>query len=242
MAKGYVSEIFSSLQGEGIHVGERQIFIRLAGCPWRCRYCDTPGSLSAESGEALSVEDVLDRVHHLREERPHRTASLTGGEPLSQAEFLSALLPALRRLGLRTYLETSGTMPEALRRVVGECDVVAMDIKLPSAAGRPFWEEHREFLSLAGGRAFVKLVLTDESTQDEFEASLRLLAAADPVPALILQPVTAVEDLESRLKGGSAGPVRPPPPHRIIQWWELARQRLPDVRLVPQMHPVWGLP
>ena len=39
--RGYVTEIFSTLQGEGLYVGERQIFIRLAGCPWRCRFCQS---------------------------------------------------------------------------------------------------------------------------------------------------------------------------------------------------------
>lgn len=244
-SQGVVSEIFSTLQGEGLYAGERQIFIRLAGCPWRCRYCDTPASLSRDGHETLSVEQVLDRTHHLQEERPHRTVSLTGGEPLIQADFLEALLPALRRLGLRTYLETSGTHPDLLRRVVEHCDVVAMDVKFPSAVGRAFWKEHEEFLAVAGDRAFVKAVLTCDTTEQELEEAVKLVAAAKPVPVLVLQPVTPVRELEKRLAGLSPNgdaPLVPPPPHRLVTLWEGARQRLPDVRLIPQLHPLWGMP
>ena len=41
-----VSELFVSFQGEGVHAGRRQAFVRFGGCPLRCRYCDTPESLT----------------------------------------------------------------------------------------------------------------------------------------------------------------------------------------------------
>jgi 7-carboxy-7-deazaguanine synthase len=242
MTQGVVSEIYSTLQGEGLYLGERQIFIRLAGCPWRCRYCDTPDSLTREGHKTMSVEDVLDEVHHLQEKFEHKTVSVTGGEPLVQADFLQALLPALRRLGLRTYLETSGTHPEQMRRLAGECDVVAMDVKLPSAIGRGYWDEHSAFLAAAGSKVFVKIVLTSESTDAELQQAFSLLTVADPVPPVVLQPVTAIRELDRRLESSpeTSGLVVPPPPHRVLEIWEKARQKLSDVRLVPQMHPLWG--
>jgi organic radical activating enzyme len=240
---GAVTEVYSTLQGEGPFLGERQIFVRLAGCPWRCRYCDTPGSLGREGAGLITVEGVLDRIHHLQEERPHATVSVTGGEPLAQADFLAELLPAVRRLGWRAYLETSGTQPDQLAKVVDECDVVAMDIKLPSAVGREFWAEHAAFLKACGGKAFAKVVLTADVTDDEFERAVRLLAEAQPVPLLVLQPVTPTTELTDRLAGRADGKrLVPPPPHRLLSLWDAARHRLPDVRLIPQMHPVWGLP
>jgi 7-carboxy-7-deazaguanine synthase len=243
MHKAAISEIFSSLQGEGPYVGERQIFIRMAGCPWRCRYCDTPGSLEARGHRTFTVEEVLDEVHRIQEKQIHRTVSITGGEPLMQADFLAALMPSLRRLGLRTYLETSGTHPGLLRRVIADCDIVAMDIKLPSAIGRGFWIEHAEFLEIAGDKAFVKLVLTADTTPEEIQRSLDLLASRRPAPTLVLQPVTPIEDLEPRLKNtASRAWIKAPSPDRLADWRDLARQRLPDVHVIPQMHPQWGLP
>ncbi|MBI4396119.1 MAG: 7-carboxy-7-deazaguanine synthase QueE [Elusimicrobia bacterium] len=240
--QGVVSEIFSSLQGEGIFLGEKQIFIRLAGCPWRCSYCDTPASLARAAHTVFSTEELLREVRLLQRQRPHRSASLTGGEPLMQTAFLQALLPRLRREGLRTYLETSGTHPDLLRRVIDECDVVAMDIKLPSAIGQAFWKEHSEFLAVAGAKAFVKIVLTSESTDEELERALDLAESADAVPPVVLQPVTAISPLASRLKGADGlAPIVPPSPQKLADWLERARARLPDVRLTPQMHPIWGL-
>src|SRR6185295_14199221 len=96
-----------------------------------------------------ACEEVERRVESLLEERPHASVSVTGGEPLVHAAFLETLLPRLQARGLRTHLETNGTLAAALRRVIAAVDVVAMDIKLPSATGRETWAEHREFLSVA---------------------------------------------------------------------------------------------
>lgn len=256
MTTGYVAEIFSSLQGEGPFVGERQLFIRLAGCPWRCDYCDTPKGLTAEGAKQYSVEELLDEVHRALEKKDQRVVSLTGGEPLSQANFLAELMPALRRFGLKNYLETSGTQPEHLRRVVDHCDVVAMDIKLPSAIGREFWTEHREFLSVAGKKAFVKIVVTQETADEEVRRALDMVSSVDPGLCVVLQPVTPIADLEHRLAAAAGGrPVLsgwagksgaprlvPPAPDRLARWWTAAEEKLSDVRVVPQMHPVWGMP
>jgi 7-carboxy-7-deazaguanine synthase len=240
--RGRVTEIFSSLQGEGLLLGERMIFVRAAGCPWRCNYCDTPGSLSAAGAPELSVEDALDKIHHLLEEKPQKWVSFTGGEPLNQPEFVKALMAACRRLDLSTYLETSGTQPEALARVIEEADQVSMDVKLPSAVGREFWEEHAAFLKVAGGKAFLKVVLTADTTDEELERAFQLALAADPAPAVVLQPATPIADLKERLAGAPHKIIQPPPPARLVAWWDWARRKLPGVKLIPQMHPIWGVP
>lgn len=242
---GRVSEIFSSLQGEGLYVGQRHIFIRLAGCPWRCRYCDTPKSLVNEGHATISLADVLDKVRALQATHTHSAVSVTGGEPLMQSAFLTALLPALRTLGLQTHLETSATHPHLFRSLAPLCDVVAADIKLPSAIGRPLWAEHEEFLRLAGDRAFVKIVLTAQTSDDEIETAVNLLSRLTPVPPLVLQPVTPIADLEGRLQEAesvAAVQILPPSPARLVGFWDWARHRIPVVKLTPQMHTIWGMP
>jgi hypothetical protein len=148
---------------------------------------------------------------------------------------------------MMTYLETSGTDPEALKKVIRDTDVVAMDVKLPSAIGRAFWTEHMKFLKIAGGRAFVKIILTDDVPEEEMARAIALLAAARPVPPLVLQPVTAVPGIRpgagSRRANGfpKARRVSPPSPERVEAWREFASRRLPDVRVLSQMHPLWGV-
>ncbi|MHC4744406.1 MAG: 7-carboxy-7-deazaguanine synthase QueE, partial [Planctomycetota bacterium] len=61
-----VNEIFYSLQGEGFLAGVPSVFIRTAGCPLRCRWCDTKYAWDASEGEEYSVDEIVDKVTHWR--------------------------------------------------------------------------------------------------------------------------------------------------------------------------------
>lgn len=118
-----ITEIFLSIQGEADHVGWPTVFVRLTGCPLRCRYCDT--QYAFYGGEWLSVEDVLERVANFKVKH----VCVTGGEPLAQKHCLE-LLRRLCDAGLTVSLETSGTIDisgvdERVARVV--------DIKTPES-------------------------------------------------------------------------------------------------------------
>lgn len=98
-----VNEIFHSLQGESTRVGLPTVFVRLTGCPLRCRWCDSEYAFSG--GESLTVAAVSARVAQF--DCP--VVCVTGGEPLAQKECL-ALLTALCDAGLDVSLETSGAL------------------------------------------------------------------------------------------------------------------------------------
>ncbi|MBV9080672.1 MAG: 7-carboxy-7-deazaguanine synthase QueE [Elusimicrobia bacterium] len=244
MSEAFVSEIYASVQGEGPFTGERQIFVRLAGCPLRCSYCDTPGSLVARGHERLSDADAFRRIMKLagRGGRRIRSVAVTGGEPLAQHGFLSDLLSRLKKKGFRVYLETAGVMPERLAKVIDDCDVVSMDIKLPSATGRAYWNEHRRFLDVAGAKAFAKMVVERRSKPAEVSAAVRLLARMRRPPLLIIQPAsampaTAIPFGSSTTKGADA-----PTAEQVAEAYAFAKKRLPDVLVMPQQHKIWGVP
>jgi 7-carboxy-7-deazaguanine synthase len=224
-----ILEIFASRQGEGICAGDPQIFIRLAGCNVSCDYCDTPEGLPAAAGRSVALDEIVNQVTSLSGGKPG-VVSLTGGEPLVQVDFLVGLLPVLRSRGYRIYLETNGTLPGALERIVGECDWIAMDLKPESAIGSEKWEAHRWFLEVAGSKVFVKMPLTDRTREEEFQRAVSLIAGARPIPPFVLQPVTAW------------GSVKSIPLARLASWWQKAAQALPDVRILPQLHRLWGIP
>ncbi len=118
-----ITEIFYSLQGEARTVGWPTVFVRLTGCPLRCRYCDT--TYAFHGGERLSVEGVLEKVS----DYSPRFVTVTGGEPLAQP----AVLPLLRGLCDRGYevsLETSGALAT---HDVDPRVAVVLDLKTPGS-------------------------------------------------------------------------------------------------------------
>ena len=144
-----VVEVFSSLQGEGLWLGQRHAFVRLAGCNLSCRYCDTPKTRSAAAGSPWPGKKIQAELARLFSEKKHAAVSWTGGEPLLQAEALPRLMQWVRQQGLKNLLETNGTMAEAFKEVAPFCDLASVDVKLPSATGGESWSEHLEFLRVA---------------------------------------------------------------------------------------------
>lgn len=118
-----VTEIFLSLQGEAAQVGWPTVFVRLTGCPLRCRWCDTEYSFSG--GESMGVDAVLQTVMDFGV----RHVCVTGGEPLAQP----GCLPLLRSLcdrGLAVSVETSGALAID---VVDPRATIVMDLKAPGS-------------------------------------------------------------------------------------------------------------
>lgn len=186
-----ISEIFSSLQGEGTHLGERHLFIRFEECHMHCTYCDELDKV----GTLMSLDAVIDKVRLLEaEEGPHTFVSLTGGEPLLYLSFLKPLIKRLKEEGLKVYLETSGVLVKALEEVIEDCDCVAMDMKPSSVTGeKNFYEEHREFLKIVCARrkeVFIKLVLSKEILLEEFEELIKIVQRQNPEIPVILQPLS----------------------------------------------------
>jgi 7-carboxy-7-deazaguanine synthase len=99
-----VSELFTSIQGEGPSVGTPSVFVRLQGCTVGCVWCDTKYSWDARCGDELTLEALLDRV----KEASASNVVVTGGEPLEHPAFVP-LVSGLSARELRIEVETAGT-------------------------------------------------------------------------------------------------------------------------------------
>lgn len=119
-------ETFGALDGPGI----RTVFF-LQGCPARCMYCHNPDTWNEDEGEQITVREVVSRA---RRGRPYYGenggVTFSGGEPLLQADFLIEAMDALRRDGITSAIDTSGTyFDDKSETVIAHCDMVLLDIK-----------------------------------------------------------------------------------------------------------------
>jgi 7-carboxy-7-deazaguanine synthase len=149
-----VNEIFCSIQGESTRAGCPCVFVRLAGCPLRCHYCDT--AYAFKEGSLRSIDDVVEAVCAYAP----GLVEVTGGEPLAQPA-VHALIQRLCDLGKTVLIETSGASD------IGPCDPRAiriLDLKTPGSgeAEKNLWSN----LEHLAERDEVKFVITD---RDDYE-------------------------------------------------------------------------
>jgi organic radical activating enzyme len=247
----YVNEIFSSVQGEGLQIGRRQLFVRFCECHRRCLYCDTnidrtehiliedsPGSEKFISHpNPLTPEQLIQFIIKAnRPEYAHDDLFITGGEPLLYAPFLKAILPELRdKTGLPIHVETSGDKPEEFRSIAGWIDHVLMDIKLPSVTKEAAtWDEHFEFLKeirRTETDATIKLVVSADTETADLEKAAELIRLSRIESAVVLQPMTATLQTDDV-----------PTAQQILGWQaEMACSLGRTVRVIPQCHKHMGL-
>ncbi|HWG11623.1 MAG TPA: 7-carboxy-7-deazaguanine synthase QueE [Rhodanobacteraceae bacterium] len=156
-----ITEIFHSIQGEADAVGWPTVFVRLAGCPLRCIWCDT--AYAFEGGAWRDIDAIVAEVRGFGA----RHVCVTGGEPLAQKRCLD-LLATLCDAGFDVSLETSGAVDISkvdarVRRVV--------DVKAPGSgeSARNRWDNVRHLVA----RDQLKFVLADRADYEWAVATLR---------------------------------------------------------------------
>ncbi|NHW22980.1 MAG: 7-carboxy-7-deazaguanine synthase QueE [Archaeoglobales archaeon] len=223
--RGRISEIFESIQGEGILVGVRQLFIRFCGCNLDCYYCDTLKDsefcFDHVSGEKIQNPISAEYVQRRIDSAKVHSVSLTGGEPLLQAEFIRALNKTRP-----FYLESNMSIPEKAKKL-RFVDFVAGDLKVREAKLFDFeillentFKSFKILRKTRTRRTFCKIVLPSEFNEEEvINSSLQI---KDYVECFVLQPVF-----------GS----------RLENIFKLQRKMLEfaDTRVIPQVHKFMGV-
>ena len=184
----FISEIFSSIQGEGVYIGERQLFIRFCGCNLNCAFCDTDFEKKdfvkifdenenvIKGNNPVTSEELKKITQHFLK-NPHHSISLTGGEPLLYSDFLLDFLPKIKTENSPLiYLETNGSLPQELKKVIDLVNIIAMDIKLKSVTGdKNRFEENEEFINIATEKnkeIFVKIILNKNYDKKELQKAI----------------------------------------------------------------------
>ncbi len=189
-----ISEIFYSIQGEGMLAGVPSAFVRLSGCNLRCVWCDTPYTSWAPEGREMALERVVEEVRGTGAVY----AVVTGGEPMI-APQIGELTRALRGLGMHITVETAGTVFQPVA-----CDLMSISPKLANSTpqeregGR--WAAQHERLRYQPGvlRRLMgeydyqlKFVVSDPADLEEIGKMLRETGADRSRVALMAEGATA---------------------------------------------------
>ncbi|MCC6670624.1 MAG: 7-carboxy-7-deazaguanine synthase QueE [Planctomycetes bacterium] len=206
-------EVFHSIQGEGRFVGTPMAFVRVAVCPLRCNYCDTPHSYEAErefpvhlrrgpryEPNPVDVERATALVREVLAGGAFATGggggrvSVTGGEPLLYPVFVRELGLRLRGHGVALHLESAAVQPAALCVALPGVSHLSADYKLPeTVTAGEFGARHARCVAdalAAGISVDVKVVLTAAVQDASFAGALADLAPFRAQILLVLQPVT----------------------------------------------------
>jgi 7-carboxy-7-deazaguanine synthase len=210
-----ISEIFASIQGEGQRAGLPTVFVRMARCPYRCRWCDS--AFTFQGGTHMTVDAVLEQVSRFGS-LPN--VCITGGEPLVQrlavqqlCACLSTACPWLRSL----EIETSGGLP--IWPAPDDRLHWDLDVKCPGSGMERYF--HAENLTLLRTGDEIKFVLADRA---DFDYARRVVQhhLTETAAGLFFQPAWGLLD-----------------PRTLVQW--LLDQPLPNVRMSIQQHKyLWG--
>ena len=204
-----ISEIFHSIQGEGLLLGVPSVFVRTSGCNLRCRWCDTPYASWNPEGEEMSLEEILCRIRGY----DCRHVVLTGGEPMV-ASGIWALATALRAEGKHITIETAATVSPQIDEMAIPFDLGSLSPKLanstPDADVAGPWRERHEKTRLRpevirqwmeAGPCQLKFVVSQVEDLPEIEELLNevgVVAGFTRDRVLLMPEGTDVETLRER--------------------------------------------
>ncbi len=221
--KAKIAEIFASVQGEGLYLGEKQIFVRFFNCNLSCSYCDTKLDRFME----YEPRELFEEIKLYRDK--YHSVSFTGGEPLLYKDFLKEILALTSKHGHKHYLETNGTLFFELEEIIDRIDIVAMDLKLPSSSGMGnLWQMHRRFLKVAVKKeVFLKAIICQSTQEEDLLEALGLIREISPSSVLVLQPNSYENQKVLNEK--------------LSQFKEIATRQKVTTCVIPQIHKIMGL-
>jgi len=191
-----VSEIFYSLQGEGFLAGVPSAFVRLAGCPLRCRWCDTKYAWANEAGTDYDIGKIVQTV----QQWPCKFVVITGGEPMINSD-LPGLVQELKAADKHITIETAGIafIPDI------SCDLMSISPKLSNStpADPKLAAVHEDSrLDIAVLRELIdnykyqlKFVVESQADLPEIQQTIEQMGDIDPEKVMLMPQAATREEL-----------------------------------------------
>lgn len=231
-------EIFTSVEGEGLLYGTKTLFVRLAGCPFTCFYCDTMEALPINSGKEYAVEDACVMIDKHLKDKTYKV-NFTGGEPLLQAEAVMEMAKYVKIKKIPTYLESSCFDSTKFSKVLPFIDFVKIEFKTKDSEFvdakhySKLIENAFECLKLAisaNKTAYIKIVVSSKTDQSQFEELVKdifKMASKKDIAGFIIQPTYGVAE---------------PSLEKLLKFYDIVQPYYSEVRIIPQLHKLIGAP
>ncbi|MGB0855879.1 MAG: 7-carboxy-7-deazaguanine synthase QueE [Nitrosopumilus sp.] len=231
-------EIFTSVEGEGILYGTKTLFVRLAGCPFTCFYCDTKESLPLDSGTEYTTEEANQLIDSNLKNQTYKV-NFTGGDPLIQHKAVALLAKHIQDKKIPTYLESSCFDINRFNYVLPFIDIVKIEFKTKDSEFVD--SKHYEKLIShtmkclkssvnAKKTTYIKIVVSSKTHLNEFQEltnQIFHIISNNDIDGFIIQPTYGISE---------------PTLDLLLDLYDIVYPHYVDVKVVPQLHKFIGAP
>jgi 7-carboxy-7-deazaguanine synthase len=232
-ARARVSEIFTSIEGEGIFVGKKTLFIRFSGCHLKCKWCDTKYALPLDSGTEYQIDEIKELITNELQPFTYKV-NFTGGEPLLQSDAVIELADFIKKqTNLKTYIESSCFDSELFSKVLPFIDICKVEFKTDDSKV----VENEEYDNLllneikclelaveSNKTTYIKIVVTNSTDLESFKnlvSSISDKIKPSSIVGFIIQPSHGVDQ---------------PTVKKLLDTYDIVQPMFPEVRIIPQLH------
>ena len=227
-------EIFTSVEGEGILYGTKTLFVRFAGCPYSCFYCDTLDALPLDSVKEYSLDEACLLIDKNLQKNTYKV-NFTGGEPLIQHEAVYELAKYVKSKGIPTYLESACFDSKKFSYVLPSIDLIKIEFKthdsefIDSKHYPNLIKNTLECLQAsitANKTTYIKIVVSSKTKLNSFteltEKIFKNISKGD-IAGFVIQPTTSISE---------------PSLERLMEFYDIVYPHYEQVRIVPQLHKI----
>ena len=226
------------MEGEGILYGTKTLFVRLAGCPFTCFYCDTKESLPLDSGTEYTIEEANKLIDTNLQDQTYKV-NFTGGDPLIQHEAVAQLAKHIQNKKIPTYLESSCFDIDRFNHVLPFMDIVKIEFKTKDSD----FVDSEHYNKLIGHTmkclessvkskktTYIKIVVSSKTQLDEFKKLIDDIfnnISKENINGFVIQPTYGISEPSLDL---------------LLNLYDIVFPYYIDVKVVPQLHKFIGAP
>ena len=231
-------EIFTSVEGEGILYGTKTLFVRLAGCPFTCFYCDTKESLPLDSGTEYNLDEACKLIDSNLKNQTYKV-NFTGGDPLVQYQAVAELAKHVQSKKIPTYLESSCFDSKKFDYILPFIDIVKIEFKTKDSEFVD--SKHYEKLiantmdclksSVSSKKiTYIKIVVSSKTNLNDFSnlvTSIFNSISKNQIDGFVIQPTYGIAEPSLDL---------------LLKMYDIVYPFYNEVKVVPQLHKFIGAP